>query len=394
MQMRRRFIIGGMITAGLITSAMIALVVWASSAQRDLETAYEAWLTAGGPSSLAAATPTPVPDEENAALIFDQVFGYFRGEWDEMREIRTIFDDALQGEIDAARIQELLMEMDEPLRLVETGAGLSRCRWNLAGTVGPEALPGLHGPIAIVQLLCLRALLEWQHADLDSAERSLAIALVLSERIAQPTGSVVRLIQAELDGIVLRTVEVIYRDRGMPSANLLSLIERRDYRADIAYRIMVDGLVSIGFHQAAVDRVNVFEDDVSPGAINRRIWPGWATTRAEMLNSFRTVGERLSQQPHQRSEAITADPPDLSQWFISFDLHAEYDAAVSYLEAMRAVALAAFQLREEYGHAYPNEWVAPIHPETGEPMDYRRTEDGFVIEGSDIYDWPVRWEWR
>ncbi|MBU1767099.1 MAG: hypothetical protein KJ648_03215, partial [Candidatus Omnitrophica bacterium] len=125
----------------------------------------------GRPITIAEIIPPPVPDEENAAILYNKVFALMKYEEGNNlkklstieKELKSLYDISQWTDEQRKEIPKLVNseELQEIYFLLEEGSQKSKCRFNLEYEKGAETeLRHLSKMRAVTRLFCVKAVLE------------------------------------------------------------------------------------------------------------------------------------------------------------------------------------------------------------------------------------------
>ena len=163
---------------GLTFLLLLAFVIANARAGQALEAELQKVRAEGAPLSLREAAPLPVPEDENAALVYEQAFqrlprlekmpaadvpGQQRLAHEDEQVIEGFVsnDGRRQKRVSLRQVRQALAGTEAALALVRKAAAMQRCRFAVDWEAGASALlPHLPRLRTLSQLLAARAVLE------------------------------------------------------------------------------------------------------------------------------------------------------------------------------------------------------------------------------------------
>jgi len=340
------------------------------------------WEAEGGARTPEALRPAPIPAEENAAVLYQQIFARLetlpsgvsaailnpRDTAEQHAALAAVPASVFADALHAARREQCVWDtalydrgLDAPLEYLTHARTLTHI---LVADMQRQAAQEDHAA-AMVRLEAVMGLADHVTAD------SVLLAHIFSDAIEQI--GMDRFIEAYQDQIDLPT-----EARGH--------FERRSASARIRDTLLVEGTFAKHW---IIDRGNT----PMPELFHKR-------EAQEMLLLILEILEDI-EKPwlEQRVEARMGDVP---LWAFSLSLVLRsYDRFIArslQVERQRLSLLAAIDLRQyravhgEYPH--PDAWEMPIDPLTGRPIGYKRTDDGFTITAPAVDSMPaIQWQW-
>ncbi|HUT76033.1 MAG TPA: hypothetical protein VM221_14500 [Armatimonadota bacterium] len=418
-----RFVCG----IALVVVAALAVAYWlfVASLKATLEQRLAQLRAKGIPTAWAQVIPPPVPDHDNAAILYQQAFDQ-RPAWrtDGTDTLRKFLKDDPPGTRRklAAGMQEILARNQAALDLVRAAADKPRCRfpvWNDAANpceilyrhfasmrqcaqlLGAEALiRSARGDTAGALASCRTSLRMADHADVEPT----LIAFLVSSAISSITFSALKQVieEGELDP---RTCRDLSQQLGDSDAKGRF---RKALQGEFASRLWL-------FEEA--DRnpeefVAIVGPDEPLAAASVRLCAGPLGRPLRLLDEIAYLGlsrEALSlaEKPYRESEPgyreLDKKLEDLPSYCLItqmvFGIYARAavarDRALATRDAMR-VALALEAYHGKY-HRYPDAldalraypgWELPEDPFSGKDFGYKRQGEGFVLYswGEDLDD--------
>jgi hypothetical protein len=419
----------GKIALVVLLVVVVVYLVLLSELRRSLQWHLNRLYAAGVPRSWAEVAPPPVPDKDNAALVYEQAVQQLNLSRAERRRVFSYWGASLSSpNLTPADVRNILNRNRQALALIRSAADKPRLQFPLDWNVAPYKVFGGVGPFAYDVTTCA-AFLRADAARLSEDGRGAEAAgswgrcLLISEQLGSggipwwPTSERIRTMTlAALHKTLART-------QPDPQAchTLFDKLSQPDLRA--AYRIAVVTLIPMGlwwFDAAEHDRAQ-FGVFGKGSRLKLSRWPGklYLSPAGRLIRLREEVGfvevlqESLSlvDRPYRDSVAgyaalrrrLRRAPSyhlitrELVLAIIAYQasLAVEYERVKAAQRAMQvAVALKAYHAQRG---AYPVsldaardylKWKVPEDPFSGKDFGYRRSRAGFVLYswGEDLRD--------
>lgn len=414
---RKSLITTTFVLAPIAAGVAIVAVLWqvrSARAAQEFDEAKQAYIDAGGWASLDDIELPDVPDDENAATLYRTVWPKAeawrdRHGWGVTNRLAATLPGEGAGHhqpFSDDEVAQILTEFDDALDVVVEASRRDACVWNAqmfqTEPLWEVLLPWVSPGGIYSRLLCLRAIDRAEHERWDDAGDDLLAALRLAEHLCEPPMQIGMRIRSDVQHAVLRTVEQIYRDGPLPDASVVAAIERVDVRAGGRQAMLFEGML------AMMDRADIrdFLKVIAPPpqhtgerwrpAADRAMVLKDSVHNASLIES--TIAERDGELRGERDEPWSR----LAQtMFLSID---RFDSELARTEALQRLALTAIDLRRhraEHGE-YPESWPMPDDPVTGDAMQYERTDDGFTLRSDAAFAIDrmsqsrerLEWRWR
>lgn len=398
---RRPLVIVALAFLGVVLTAIIALHVHSHIV---LNRAVRAWTAVGGTTDPSTLNPPPVPDEQNAALLWDEAIARLPEPPPQTHSAFARFDEAQQTlltepwDAPLEELESLLREVDPALSAAHQAARLPAADWGWKLQDHMDDLGAQNPSIGEMRLLAVmlgaEAALRAREGDRDAAEASLGAALTASEHVGQHPTLLHFLVMVSIDAMVSDRLETMLRHEPAAPSPTADRLLARDYAA-LARRAMLG------------------EGALMPAVLVRHpqlryfsIWPLsiWSRyNRAELLRVFAVAVERLS-VPFYEATALPAPEGAIPGWTplagIMTPALSAQGRTVARAEARQQMLRVALELRDRRDRegVYPEEtaFKGPIAALSGQPMEYRRVGNGFALRVEEVdRPWvdPVLWRW-
>ncbi|NIM04778.1 MAG: hypothetical protein GTO55_02410 [Armatimonadetes bacterium] len=408
----------------LLILLIIAHIIFNFTAGRRLEAELARIRGAGDPLTVSEVAPPPVPDSENAALVYQQAFEGLPA--DEDNEIIADFISLPEhGEYPRptlAQVEEILAAHEKELQLLEEASLMPAARFPVKWEVGFAAIfPHLAKMRGATRLLCAKALAEAHRGHSGEALESLAVIVRMGNHAATEPTIVAQLVRAAMMGILFASLPEILATAPPTAAESRAFYDLLD-EVDVINPYVTamktercNGLWAFDL----VRRDGVFSaiqeiHQRLPRAAERALTRAWPVIRPvwepllklDKIRYLQTMAQivKLSHKTYAQSRD---DYPQLKEqpqqvWYAPVSsmlspvyprLHGKRDGLLAELRvAQAALALRAYQI--EHGE-YPDSleqigerWEIEKDPFTGKPLVYQRVGDGYFIYslGPDLTD--------
>ncbi len=340
--------------------------------------------------------PAPVPDKENAALLYKEAFAkYPEGMTDEEAGLveRLSAGRAITAE-ERATLEKVLERGRESLELLHLAGGFPRCDFGLDYSKGlAMELPHISGMIRAAKLLALEALL----GEGPDVERSAEAVLRLAEGTAGEPILVSQLVRGVCHGIASEVQERAFQG-DLPQETLNRLIRglapeamRGAYEKAMLFELYAGVKFVLEGGSAKVFGI---PEDTPLRRPDDPLTPEDLAHYASTLSEYASLAGGPYYEVRDRVARLYQERVEGAPWFaeVSRMLMPSLDRALAARAAAEATAgagqLAAALRIYRIGHgAYPDSLESlggtvpgmPLDPFTGKPYRYRREGSGFVV---------------
>jgi hypothetical protein len=361
---------------------LLVLVPWfirryqEAAAKREIERELAAIRAKGEPTSLVEAAPPPVPDAENAAVVFEKAFAVMAA-------------------------NELPSENAEAMRLAREAMKRPRCRFDLDYTAGPAMVtPHLAKLRHLARLFSSKALLNAHNGLPDKAAESVGSIFGLARALDEEPLLISNLVGIAISGIGLDALERIEREAPLSDParrEVLKHLAQLDARGPVTRGLVAERGAVHGYVQALIREGRIPGMGVDPDlqramasnphmiveenarflremtkAIEASRMPSW-----KALRKFKLIEMRLgSLSPEEAPLSAQLFSPVCATHVRGVRLTACRDAAV--------IGLSCELYKSRHGK-YPDKLgrlapefldKLPPDPFTGRPFVYRRKGEG------------------
>ncbi len=247
----------------------------------------------------------------------------------------------------------------------------------------------------VAQLLDAEAANWAEHGALDSASESIATGLTIGRRINEHHDCIAILTVVAIDGMMIELIETLFAQSGVPSESVIAALQRIDYRADVPAMLAGEAEDYLRMSELVSSEPPWRQD--APYALI------WRQDAAYALRQYRQVIE-AAENSHTKLQDLSfdSDPPVWALFYKRFALPLDgVTMALVTAQTRVNLALSAIHLRryrDQHG-AYPENpsevEEMPLDPLTGEPFEYERLGEGFVLtSASEFRNELIDWRWE
>lgn len=215
----------------------------------------------GKPMTIAEIVPLPVPDKDNAAILYNKAFalmGSTEGQISEM--IKTIDFSDISGWTDEQKqqISQIVNSRDTQYiyELLEEGSQKPKCNFNHKYEKGFEMLlPHLSPMRNTTRLLCTKAILEAESGNASKAFDTLLIALKISNHLKDEPTLVSQLVRIACDGIIIECIENMSDSKGIPVEKATLIMNELSTHQGVEPFIKGTDIDRVGLGMWALERI-------------------------------------------------------------------------------------------------------------------------------------------
>jgi tetratricopeptide (TPR) repeat protein len=341
-----------------------------------------------------AFAPEPVPDAENAAILYRKAFDlYPDGPTDEEAELLGKLGEGMAlTPAERAVLEKVLEKHREAIALLHKAAAFPRCDFGVDYTKGFDAeMPHVAGLIRTAKLLQIEALLSTGSAAAEAARASMRLA----EAVAEEPILLSQLVRG-LCGDMARDSWQQAFGGDLPPDTLRGLLEslsperyREGYEKSLIFELYAGAkLVVEGDFSAFGPEVAKARRPGDPLSVEDFAY------YAHTMSEYSSLAGRPYYEIRDRLAALKAERVDGAPGYAeitrlllpSFDRAAQRQAQAEAGVGTGRIAAALRLYRDAHG-TYPQSTEAlrmilpdlPVDPFTGRPFLYRREGDGFVV---------------
>ncbi|MEA3403051.1 MAG: hypothetical protein U9R79_17550 [Armatimonadota bacterium] len=382
---------------------------------------------AGEPMTLTEAAPKPVPADENAADLYQQVFNVsFTSSYGATSDLdatgysETIEDEYLAGNVSEEFVREVFEDpaVQQALETLRRASKRPHCVFPIDWSQGAAILfPHLSKMRQAARWLSARSKYAAASGNIDEALDWCRVSLRISEHAAQEPTLIAQLVAIAMQAIAAAQARETL-DEGMPSPDvarqMISYLRTIDRGSEFRRAMLGERAIMLDTYQQVreepQDLATWFgETDAMTWAARLYASPvGLPLFNADQTAYLRLMREQLelldtvppSDGLYERLDDLGESVPSTAliarMMFPVFARSAQKrDAAIAELDVFE-VALALKVYRQEHGEYPANisqlqaavDYDLPPEVFTGKPLHYRRDGDGFVVWslGKDLDD--------
>jgi len=417
-------------------------ITWGRAVDRELSRLHKA----GVRLSPAQFALPPVPDRENAALLYLAAAKKMQFTHDDWQVVGEALDPAILAKRSlrtfAPSFQPMLRRNQQTVSLVEEAARLSHCRFPVDPKPRPKQLPIPRShwvsevrEVARTTGFCALGLAA--QGDVVGAVRALQANLRLAEAVGSQPGMICQPVRLAIYLITLHELWTLEGAADLPpvEAHRLFLELRLDLTPDVVWALACERALTVSTFGEPSERLNELLDEtgnLAPDA-GKRFWIrlynsflGGPLRKHDELVYLKTMERAapLAKLPYRRSkpgyDRLTRDAEHLPPWDLrtvllppaSARMLEKRDQVQAEIGACR-IGLALSIYRQRF-HRYPATlselehavgWPLPKDPFSGKDYSYRREGKGLVLSSwgpvleSEEAEWRSRlrerltWRW-
>ncbi len=226
--------------AGLVVLALFlvffGIYTWMNySAGVELERELDEIRKSGAPVKLEEVVPPPVPDQENAAVIYSRAFGIIDMGTEEEQDA-LCEAEGRDNEWNKEKLKQNIRELralteknKEFLGLLRQASTLRKCRFPLDWSKGFEmTLPHLMKMRFCARLLLTDAMIKYDGGKIEEAVNSCRISLRMGKHLSQEPLFVSYLVTMSIIHITLNGIQAVLREDDISSPVYESLLKELD----------------------------------------------------------------------------------------------------------------------------------------------------------------------
>ena len=414
----------------LISLPVLAHAGWNFALLLQVKAKLDQIAASGAPVSLEQVVPPPVPDEQNAALLYQKAFEAFQasGGKHQLDKVYTMLpSDRL--EIPPARwaaAKRIVSRNQRTYALLKAASERSHCRFPVDWEKPQDALydvsPHFLRMAACARFLRLRAVVKSQEGKVGEAVDSIKVGLRMADLSSEPG-----LIAALNQNLLIRTTlwglpPILVKHRISPQSaqGLFADLHQTDLSESLARALEVERVLGIwGLDQAARGPKTALR---AMGGVSKEIqdiskamawlyasYLGKSAQKTDKLLYLELMERRIaiSRLPYRDAKPALEELKEDSTHFpalalmtrLGVSLYTSLDADMNDLMAeigavQIALALKAYQYKTGHYPASLQElrrlvpWDLPTDPFSGKDLGYRREGSGFILHsyGLDLDD--------
>ncbi len=423
------------VSLSILALLILAHLILNFIAGRRLEAELRNIRASGAPLTLKELAPPPVPDSENAAVLYSQFLGVRKGmnlaeeeallSFRDAKNVRHRYEKSTRGGLirreilppaTLAEADEILSRHKEDFRLLEEGSLRPACRFPVNWEAGYAALfPHQARARAAARFLLAKALADARHGRSGEALKDVTILVRLSNHLSAEPTLIAQLVRTAIISMLLQDLPKIL-EAAPPNAQenraLYDLLARMDLTGPFVRAMEGErckgrwGFDYLSRNPKEITAVLRLSETTGRSFRYERLRFFWPVLRV-IWEPFLKLDEVYYLRYMQAQIALAAAPydPDRYQrledrlshtpWYAFLSriaapvfsrAHVSQGRLAATVELMQA-ALALRDYQSEHG-AYPQSlqelqerggWEIPNDPFSGKPFIYRREGKGYLI---------------
>jgi len=436
-----RFALELILAIAVIVVAVYLLLL--SDLNRVLRYRLDRLHSKGIPTNWAEVIPQPIPDEDNAAILYDRAFKLLTLARQERETLRTIFPADYRpsqgmapnqaGNVDLKEVAQIIARNRPALDLLRQAAAKPKCRFPANWNERPYEVtlfPHYSPMFACARLLSAEAFVAAGQGDMNQFIDCYHTMLRIADHASSDLATASFAVASRTDMMVLASIHCGIQTLDLDPATCRALFdELQTIDLGPALRRAATGegcIVFWVFGEVAkrpeeIQAVFTYSGDKEGAALSQRLparfclGPLGKLVRLREEIAYAERFERamaLAARPYRETAAAWRAAQDqqarLPPYYLVSRLAASFlslvrnrDNTIAFRNAMQ-VALALKAYRAERG-AYPDSldalrgagWTLPDDPFSGKPFGYRRLGPGFILYswGEDLDDDGGRSVW-
>jgi len=226
----------------------------AQEAKQELEAELEKIKAAGEPITLEEIIPPEVPDEENAALVYQQAFEKL----DLSAEDKDVLGDLLSSMARPPRaeapsmeaVEQILAKNAAAIALLEKAAQRPKCRFPVDWEAGNAMTFPHFGKLRnCARLLPAQAVFQVTRGDATAALHTIQVGLAMCKAIRDEPTLISQLVRYAIVPILLRPLHVVLEEDVVPTASCRQLfdhLERMEFMQSFVHSLWGNRVMGIG----------------------------------------------------------------------------------------------------------------------------------------------------
>lgn len=373
----------------LVLLCLVVVSIFHVKGRRDWSTELSRWSAKGWPIVVVTRPEVPLPAEANATAYYHKAFELIaslpRG------TVSSVTASAGKDlPPDSPELTEAMADFQPVYEQIYKGTQLQIHRnWQASGgrALVNESMPVLTDYRRLAHLINIDVRWQTARGDLDAAGTRLVAGFRLADHIGADLPMLVAaMVQLFNDAIFLNSIKHTYQINQEYPAELVDVLESRDYRAVLRRSLQGEGAHIIAMHSA--------------GELPHTPWI--SRDAAFLLGSYHDYLIRLDQSLPVLAIAVQRKKPFIASRRITRAISRTHAALRDFaaLESWKNMALVANRLRQyqlEHG-AFPDDLNPlgriPLDPLTARPFSYQRNGDGFMLTSvASLGGRPIEWKW-
>jgi len=412
----------------LLVLAVAVYLLVVADLQRALNSRFDRLAAIGVPTTWAKAAPPPIPDSENAAIIYEQAFAELKGlisdtELSDRQALTHFVSDNPPGNRAKlrSRVLQILARNQRAIRLIKEGSARPRCRFSLDWNESPVEMtfPTFPALRMSARLLAAEAIIAAERGDGKRVVEDYHVGIRLCAHAAETPTLISFLVSVTSQQILLTPLPEVLAQGGLNDADCRALYEdlqRLDFNLPLREALALHGCEALWCFDAADRTPDKFRELFGADDQVPRVYlalyssPLFKPLRLKEEIAYTELLERelaAAAKPYRESvserDSLNEEVDRMPGYYVTTQIvghvfvrtAASRDRAIALRNAMQ-VALALRAYHVERGQ-YPDSlaalrkhpgWELPGDPFSGKPFVYHRQGAGYLLYsfGPDLDD--------
>ena len=214
----------------VLRAAVEAARVDPEEARKELQAEFEKIKAAGEPTSLQELIPPEVPDEENAALLYQQAFEKIELSEEDKDVLSDLIGSMAQpprGEAPSMEaVEQIVAKNAAAIALLENAAQRPKCRFPVDWEAGNAMTFPHYGKLRqCARVLPAQVIVQVRRGDAAGALRTVEVGLAMCEAVRDEPLLISQLLRYALVQILLRPLHVVLEEDVVPTASCRELFD-------------------------------------------------------------------------------------------------------------------------------------------------------------------------
>jgi hypothetical protein len=215
-----------------IISALVAYLIAVAVTGARVEGELRRLKASGAPVTLAEAASPQVPDDQNAAVLYEQAFQWLPQDRDgHTTEPDPIAffgstDQEKRAKVSLKPVEEILSRYAPLFTLLEQAAAHPACRFPVKWEAGSDAVfPHMAKIRSVSRMLAAKAVVDAHHGDTPKALRDITLIFRICDHIASEPSLVSQFVRFACQAIALNTLNRVMRTAPLSAADARRMYE-------------------------------------------------------------------------------------------------------------------------------------------------------------------------
>jgi len=215
-----------------IISALVAYLIAVAVTGARVEGELRRLKASGAPVTLTEAAPPSVPDDQNAAVLYEQAFQWLPQESERYageRDPIALFvspDQEKRAKVSLKSVEEILSRYGPLFTLLEQAAALPACRFPVNWEAGAGALfPHMAKIRSVARMLAAKAVVDAHHGDASKPLRDITLIFRICDHVSSEPILVSQLVRFASQAIALNALNRIAEVAPLSAADARRIYE-------------------------------------------------------------------------------------------------------------------------------------------------------------------------